>query len=89
MYIQDNFCPSYGISFIYEVNITAFDSNRLSCGDELKCITSFYNLTGRIEEFTVSIKAGNELGFSKLVVYPTIIGRLILFIVYIHDHIET
>ena len=84
---QDNFCPSYGITFIYEVNITSLNSNRSSCADDLSCSTSFNSLTGMVEEFGVSIKAENEFGSSDLVVYPTTIGMLvILFIVDIHDN---
>ena len=84
MYIllQDNFCSIYGITFLYEVNITAFDSNRLSCSNESNCVTSFSNLTGRTDEFVVSVRADNEFGISDKVVCPTIIGMLILFIVF-------
>ena len=76
---QDNFCPSYGITFIYEVNITSLRSNRLYCTDDLSCTTSFNNLTGMVEEFVVSIKAQNEYGSGDLLVYPTTIGMLIYY----------
>ena len=78
-YTQDNFCPSYGITFIYEVNTTSLHSNRLSCADDLSCTTTFNNLTGMVEEFVVSIKAQNEYGSGDLVVYPTTIGMLIYY----------
>ena len=55
------------------MNITAFDSNDLNCDNKL-CITTFNNLTERIEEFAVSIKAENEFGSSDLVIYPFSIG---------------
>ena len=82
IHLQDNFCSSYGIAFFYELNITAFDSNCLSCSDESNCVVRFSNLTGRTDEFVVSVRADNEFGNSDRVVYPATIGMLMLFIVF-------
>ncbi len=76
--LQDNYCPSYGLNFTYQVNITSERSTLVEHNDTVEsCVTEFDDIGRGNEDIQISIIALNELGTSDLVLYPYAISELL------------
>ncbi|XP_064406008.1 uncharacterized protein LOC135351036 [Halichondria panicea] len=69
---SENFCPDYGLTFVYRVNLTAERSisiNHDNCSNNF-CKATFVEMDGEIGTIKLSVLAANELGSSALICYP-------------------
>ncbi len=91
IFFQENFCPDYGLDFVYQVNLTTESSisvDHKNCSEDF-CMAIFKDIDGEIRTIKVSILATSELGPSELICYPYTIGKFINSIILVLIHFST
>ncbi len=91
MFFQENFCPDYGLIFVYQVNLTAERSisesaNHNDCPNNFCNVTFSEGIAKENRTIKVSILATSELGPSEVICYPYSIGKFILLAVYNYNN---
>ncbi len=88
IFFQENFCPNYGVIFVYQVNLTANRSISKSvdhndCPDDFCNVTFSEGIDEEIGAIKVSVLATSELGPSELICFPYTIGKFINYCMHV------